>query len=446
MKFDESTIAKEISQAECGKKFAFRLVSHWGTPHISELIMVANSDIVKDEWIAACNACIHNLKTNRENGEISTLEGKEKKFAALLATENANKPEMEATRSSLEIATLKESAVSKGDKDVAFEYNEDGSEKHIRKGYLTKLGHSFPFSWQSKYFFITVHESKKCLHHPMCHRCVIDREFTLYPSRLDYATSDGVLKGSFPLSTASVVHSVPPDEADNHSHAFKLITNGGTIAEQQLTMYASNSLLRDEWIQTFEHLFKVLRKAPVVDTKISDEQLKLEEELKKRKEAEEENAKKLALEAAAEEERIHRLKAIQLSKPIRCMKKLSTESQYSERYIWVTVDTGDFYWSKTPDVADGKFLHVRDYALAILSSTLPIDKPNFQILLDTSNLPPSMFTTSMKLIRAKASSIDIYFDTVVAYGSDPDVVRQADISMRDDIVLLLKRLKSNRLE
>ena len=150
VKFDKSTVAKEISQAECGKKFAFRLISHWGTPNISELIMVANSDMLKDEWIAACNACIHNLTAARVNGEIQTLQGKEKKFAALLAQENDAKSECEATRLALEIIKLQELAKFEGDQANVIQHNDDGTEKHIKKGNLTKLGHSFPFSWQSK--------------------------------------------------------------------------------------------------------------------------------------------------------------------------------------------------------------------------------------------------------------------------------------------------------
>jgi len=242
------------------------------------------------------------------------------------------------------------------------------------------------------------------------------------------------------------VETIGPDDADNHSHAFKVVTNGGTVAEKQMTMYASNSIVKDEWMDTLDSLFRTIKKAPVVDTKISEEQLRLEAELEKRKIDEEKEIEKRALEAELEEERIHALKAIQLSKPIRCMKKISTETEYTERYIWITVDSGDFYWSKTPEAQHAKYLHVRDFALGVHSSKLAIDKPNFQILLDASNLPPSMFTTSMKIIRAKATSIDVYFDTTVAYGSDPDVVRKADSNMRDDMVALLKRLKSNRKE
>lgn len=79
---------------------------------------------------------------------------------------------------------------------------------------------------------------------------------------------------------------------------------------------------------------------------------------------------------AAEAEALLQTKFAQIALPVQCQKKLSNESSYHTRYIWVNQATAEFHWAKTDDVSKSKCVSIKTMCKAV-NPVGEVGAPNF---------------------------------------------------------------------
>ena len=88
-----------------------------------------------------------------------------------------------------------------------------------------------------------------------------------------------------------------------------------------------------------------------------------------------------------------------INEPTLCMKKLSNEVAYKQRYVWINEATKEFHWGKSvSDRANkkSKSIHIIQHIRAVRSVDEHAPEPGFIIdLEDITKLPPSVFTLSV---------------------------------------------------
>ena len=92
-----------------------------------------------------------------------------------------------------------------------------------------------------------------------------------------------------------------------------------------------------------------------------------------------------------------------VSAPVACNKKLSTETAYHPRFIWIKEDTKEFHWSKTAD-AKSKSISIPGNVKSVRSNA-DVSTPNFTIELQNAE---SVFSGG--LFSSVPSSIDVTLD------------------------------------
>ena len=200
---------------------------------------------------------------------------------------------------------------------------------------------------------------------------------------------------------------------------------------------------------TVDEEFERIKKQLELDKLLEEQEAKVlkqkkEEEaiLQKQRDAHEENLLKAQIEeglakkeeeekaAAAEKEKevskelqrreSMRLNAL-LSKPMKCLKKLSNESEYKERYIWINTISNAFYWSKTND-ANGKSKSISiETHITGVNIGRNREFPSFQIVLNQ--------TKKSSNLKSSAKSIFICMD---------------DMTTVEDICNVIVNIKNNK--
>jgi len=289
-----------------------------------------------------------------------------------------------------------------------------------------------------------------------------DRRITLFSTNLVYGPPDGPPKDSVPINSTTVIGNI---EVDKKPFAFKITTGG-----EELILNCESEAERDSWVTAISNIAN----PPPVDNSLSAEQVALNAEMErmriakekaaadeearllkqqheteamrkereaaeaaKKKAHEEAEARRVAeekkhkealaaAEAAAESaraaaaalEKERQAKAALLSKisvAVSCNKKLSTESAFKPRFIWIKEDTKEFHWGKTADdYSNGKSKciviaqHMKSVKVNNENTT-----PNFSIeLVDAAELPESVYTKTV-FSGAAPTSIDITMDDAV---------------------------------
>lgn len=128
---------------------------------------------------------------------------------------------------------------------------------------------------------------------------------------------------------------------------------------------------------------------------------KAAEELVMLKRKEEEEAAAAAARLAAELEAAKQALYAKLKAPVACDKKLSTESSYHPRFIWINDETKEFHWSKTNDTSKSKCINIKSNIKSV-SSNSELDAPNITIELQNAE---SVFSAG--LFGAIPTTIDI---------------------------------------
>jgi hypothetical protein len=80
--------------------------------------------------------------------------------------------------------------------------------------------------------------------------------------------------------------------------------------------------------------------------------------------------------AAAKAEAARQTQFAKIARPVRCQKKLSNESSYHTRYIWVNQNTSEFHWAKTGDVVKSKCVSIK-YMCKAINIVPEVGAPNF---------------------------------------------------------------------
>ena len=274
----------------------------------------------------------------------------------------------------------------------------------------------------------------------------------MFNTNLVYGPPDGPPKDSVPIDATTIVTNV---DVDKKPFAFKITTDG-----EELILNCASEEERTSWVTAItnivsppppanpsDNLGNELENLRIAKQKASEDEssrLRTEAirrereaaEIAKKKAIEEAEARRIAEEKAhrealaaaeaaaeaaklaaanAEKERQARIALItKLSVPVACNKKLSNESAYHPRFIWIKDDTKEFHWGKTADdFTNGKSKsivltqHMKSVKVNPENST-----PNFSIELVDSDLPDSVYAKSV-FNSSAASSIDITLDDAV---------------------------------
>ncbi len=122
--------------------------------------------------------------------------------------------------------------------------------------------------------------------------------------------------------------------------------------------------------------------------------------------------------------------------PVKVLKKLSTGSIFSDRWVWVDADTKTFHWCKSANRQESKSIPCK--AIQNVSFFETGSAPNFSVTLrDPKSLPPKLFSQSI-FATALPKSIDIKFEG--GGGGDDD----DNTYLCNAFINLLKELRTAR--
>jgi len=282
------------------------------------------------------------------------------------------------------------------------------------------------------------------------------RRISLTETRVAYGTVDGPPKDFVPISSNTVGEAISIDGKD---FVFKI-----TTGSEELILQAANEEDRKQWLAAIAKAANPPPPAPTGNAEADKLAAEMEKvRLEAHRHAEEqahaaqvahshtlggvlggaatavvhglENAAHAAEQAAAAEaEKLLKLKRVEeervaaelaavaaaqaaaaaaakrqlyasLSAPVACNKKLSTESKYQPRFIWIKEDTKEFHWGKTADGAKSKCVSITNHVVSVRSNT-DVTTPNFTIELQNVE---SIFTG---LFASVPSSIDVTMEDV----------------------------------
>jgi hypothetical protein len=241
-----------------------------------------------------------------------------------------------------------------------------------------------------------------------------ERKINLMKDMVTYGPVDGPTKDSIPINMSTVVET--SELSKDMGKSFKI-----TTGDDELVLCCPDEFIRDEWIKAINEVAhdkkNTAAPAPAPAASGEDEKAKLAREAKEREEsrlkalagsAMAEYEKALAAFNKAQEDKKRAQAACQ--SPVECNKKLSTESSYKPRYIWVDPRTKEFFWAKSPDdVTKSKGISIVNHVKSVSYNTMEGESlPNMTVELNEnlSDLPESVFATGM-FKSALPSSVDI---------------------------------------
>lgn len=270
-----------------------------------------------------------------------------------------------------------------------------------------------------------------------------ERRIVLFATNLVYGPPDGPPKDSVAINNTSLCE---PVELDGKKFAFKLTTK---VPTEELILNCDSELERDDWIKAIQNVAN----PPAEDPNKTSEELALEAEmnelrlqhekeaadaesavlaegssasvLAQRKEREEAAAAKQKAHEEAEarrleDERLYKEKLAKLeadrarlalaSKPVLCNKKISTESSYQKRFVFVHGEKKEFHWGKTEDdctAGTSKSVHV---PTLIQSISRADDGNSFSLVFKTDTELPEHVWTKSVFSSTAPTSIDIQMD------------------------------------
>lgn len=112
-------------------------------------------------------------------------------------------------------------------------------------------------------------------------------------------------------------------------------------------------------------------------------------------------AELLKIEEAKKAEEAKQAQYAKLKVPISCEKKLSSESSYHTRFVWVNSTTKEFHWAKTNDVSKSKSINCKANIKSV-SQNSEVGAHNFTIeLKDVESVFTGMFSTVPTSIDVK---------------------------------------------
>lgn len=243
-----------------------------------------------------------------------------------------------------------------------------------------------------------------------------ERKITLLFNQVTYGPIDGPTKDGIAIGKTTRVE--PCDSSVGAGKSFRITTGA-----EELVLCCPDEFIRDEWVKAI----LTIANDPTPNDKTDDRarlasemsKLSVEQEAKKKADADEAAAaaaKALAMESdaarkvreaadaaaallssknAAEVEAKKKMHAA-LQSPVECQKKLSTESSYHTRWIWVSVKEKEFHWAKSAeDVTKSKCINIMTHIKSIKANAMPdVLEPNFTIELN-EQLPENVFTTKL---------------------------------------------------
>lgn len=243
-----------------------------------------------------------------------------------------------------------------------------------------------------------------------------ERKINLMKGSVTYGPVDGPTKDSIPINASTIVEST--DLAKDMGKSFKIRTG-----DDELVLCCPDEFIRDEWIKAVtstahDAATPAPAPAPEPAADTEAERLKAEAAAKAAEEAEAIKRKSVTLLGNYERELAAFNKAqenkrkteAELQLPVACKKKLSTETSFNDRFIWVNPTTKEFHWSKNAeDTSKSKCINIMTHVKAVTYNTM-LDQvdPNLTIELseNANELPDTVFSTNM-FKSARPSSIDI---------------------------------------
>lgn len=223
------------------------------------------------------------------------------------------------------------------------------------------------------------------------------RLVTLYPSHLKYETPEGVPKGIFALSAET---KVLMSDVDNRHFSIKLVTEG-----EDFYVSFPDEDTRQDWFQALKTVTDPAMIAAAMAEMVEKEQKRMSQISDAMKEAAIAEAYRQEQHALLMTKKNEAVKMMSVA--AKCNKKLSTESKYTERHIWVDVDKNEFHWGKREYQFHSKAVNLKDHVKQVTK----LSENSFALeLVEKEKLPAHLFQEGFVFSNTAPTSVDIYIE------------------------------------
>lgn len=218
-----------------------------------------------------------------------------------------------------------------------------------------------------------------------------DRMIYLFPTHIKYDAPNGTPKGIFPLAATS---KVLVSDVDKKEFAFRITTE-----TEDLYLDCPDEETRQSWMQAITVATDPETIAAATQAMVHEEKKRLSTAMLN----DQEHHARLKAQEAERERRAALLK--RMSNPAPCKKKLSTETSFNERYIWVETEKCEFHWGKNGEYTfHSKGVNLKTHVESVKMLT---DTSFALILVSKEKLPEHLFRPGFVFDSSAPTSVDI---------------------------------------